>query len=390
MSTQNTNYTVHDLPPPPVGKTGFPWTVGTKPPRTQSIARKITIVTPSYNQGIYIEETIRSVLLQNYPNLEYIIIDGGSTDETVSIIKKYAPFLHYWVSEKDAGQSNAINKGFRLGSGEIMGWLNSDDLLLPKALYHIEQAFSDPKVNFVTGFRKIIDEHSNFVRNYIKDIPNDHYLSHYCPIAQETTYWRREVWENLGELDEQMHSTMDYEYWLRAIKWGGYSFTVIPYYTGCFRDYRNNKSNSWLDVYYKDVHALYSRYDLGYDETDVVEQLGEYWHKRYNRIYPRISNLRWSNHPRLIQLLWLILENPIVEALVLKLFHIRDTLKSQPNQSPKIVLKTIYTILRSNSIHKSNFASNIEQSIVNLSLLPSIVWGRYRLESQEGKGVEER
>lgn len=104
---------------------------------------KISIVTPSYNQGEFIEETIRSVLLQNYPNLEYLVIDGGSTDKTLDILKKYAPWLYYWVSEKDQGQADAINKGFDKASGQILAYLNSDDLYLPGTLHTVATHFLD-------------------------------------------------------------------------------------------------------------------------------------------------------------------------------------------------------------------------------------------------------
>ena len=103
---------------------------------------KISIVTPSFNQGIFLEATIQSVLNQNYPNLEYIVIDGGSTDNSVKIIKKYEKYLSYWVSESDRGQSHAINKGFTISTGEIMGWLNSDDLYTSGALNHVANVFS--------------------------------------------------------------------------------------------------------------------------------------------------------------------------------------------------------------------------------------------------------
>src|SRR5438067_1469746 len=140
--------TLVELPPPPAGKTGWPWTDET--PALQSTRPdgsawpRISIVTPSYNQGQFIEETIRSVLLQGYPDLEYIIIDGGSQDESVEIIKKYEPWLTYWVSEQDRGQSHAINKGFDRSTGLILGWLNSDDVLLPNALATVASAIPQP------------------------------------------------------------------------------------------------------------------------------------------------------------------------------------------------------------------------------------------------------
>lgn len=145
MAIIKNTLTLNDLPPPPPGKSGWPWTKqsqllpeqrpdGSKWPR-------ISIVTPSYNQGQFLEETIRSVLLQGYPNLEYIIIDGGSTDNSVEIVKKYEQYLAYWVSERDRGQSDALNKGFNHCSGDIYAYINSDDLFLANAFHKVSNAF---------------------------------------------------------------------------------------------------------------------------------------------------------------------------------------------------------------------------------------------------------
>jgi len=137
--------TLKDLPPPPPAKSGWPWTE--EPPQPLDAAPfasawpRISIVTPSYNQARFIEETIRSVLLQGYPNLEYIIIDNGSSDGSLEIIKKYAPWLKHWMSEKDQGQSDALNKGFSLCSGEILAFLNSDDMFLPEALQTVALSY---------------------------------------------------------------------------------------------------------------------------------------------------------------------------------------------------------------------------------------------------------
>jgi glycosyltransferase involved in cell wall biosynthesis len=129
---------LEELPPPPPGKTGWPWTIATEvlpPTRSDGSAwPRISIITPSYNQGQFLEETIRSVLLQSYPNLEYIVIDGGSSDGSAAIVKKYENWLAYWVSEKDSGQPQAINKGIARITGAVFNWINSDDLLLPAAL----------------------------------------------------------------------------------------------------------------------------------------------------------------------------------------------------------------------------------------------------------------
>jgi len=129
-------------------------------PKSYDLARlpRLSVVTPSYNQGRFIEETIRSVLLQDYPNLEFIIIDGGSTDNTIEVIKKYETWLAYWVSESDRGQSHAINKGIIKATGEILFWLNSDDVVLPGAFKKIAGVFSDnPEIKMVIGQAKVID-----------------------------------------------------------------------------------------------------------------------------------------------------------------------------------------------------------------------------------------
>ena len=133
------------LPAPPEGKIGFPWNEEPPPQYSAENLPKISIITPSFNQGQFIEETIRSVLLQGYSNLEYIIIDGGSTDDTLEIIEKYSDFITYWISEPDEGQSHAINKGLAKATGEVFNWLNSDDYYLPNALLSLGQYFADHK-----------------------------------------------------------------------------------------------------------------------------------------------------------------------------------------------------------------------------------------------------
>lgn len=144
---------LHTIPPPPAGKTGWPWNVETDPFIYDSVVDwpKISIVTPSYNQGQYIEETIRSVILQNYPSLEFYILDGGSTDETINIIQKYSAFIDGWQSEPDNGQADAINKGFYLTTGNVFNWINSDDLLAKDALFHIGKAFAQKRAKIIAG-----------------------------------------------------------------------------------------------------------------------------------------------------------------------------------------------------------------------------------------------
>ena len=147
--------TLAELPPPPPGRTGWPWTEESKrppdPPAAGSAWPRVSIITPSYNQGPFLEETIRSVLLQGYPNLEYIVIDGGSKDESDEIIQKYAAFLRHWCSEPDRGQYHAINKGLAHCTGEIFNWNNSDDLLCPGALATIARVWTSHPDHIIAG-----------------------------------------------------------------------------------------------------------------------------------------------------------------------------------------------------------------------------------------------
>lgn len=181
---------------------------------------KISITTPSYNQGQFLEETIRSVLSQNYPNLEYIIIDGGSTDNSVDIIKKYEKHLTYWVSEKDNGQSDAINKGFAKGTGDVFAWLNSDDLYLPDTLYKVGEYFRmHPDCNFLTGDGEIFDTVTNKREYYIKaknysfsDLLWFH-QGKYLP--QPSVFFSKETFRRSGGLDTGLYYTMDLDLWLK-------------------------------------------------------------------------------------------------------------------------------------------------------------------------------
>lgn len=181
---------------------------------------KISIVTPSYNQGQFLEETILSVLDQDYPNLEYIIIDGGSTDNSVEIIKKYENQLAYWVSEPDKGQSDAINKGFHRATGEILHWLNSDDLLVPGALKSVSEYFlKHPEIGCVMGDLEVIDENSKllFLR---KTMPFHFRTALYgaCSVPQPSTLFRREEWLKTGDVDVSLDYQMDFEYFLRMAR----------------------------------------------------------------------------------------------------------------------------------------------------------------------------
>ncbi len=215
--------TVEQLPPPPPGRGGWPWTGAPAPPAGGAEAwPRITVVTPSFNQGAYLEETIRSVLLQGYPNLEYMVVDGGSSDESPAIIARYAPFLSYAVSERDKGQSDAIAKGFARASGELINWLNSDDLLRPGALFAIGAAaranpgaaVAGDVVWFGAGVR-------GEVRQRQRGLTYEQMVKYWTEAAfyqQPGLYFPRAVYEAVGGVDESLWNSMDYDLFCRVLR----------------------------------------------------------------------------------------------------------------------------------------------------------------------------
>jgi glycosyltransferase involved in cell wall biosynthesis len=179
---------------------------------------KISIVTPSFNQGVFLEETICSVLDQKYPNLEYIIIDGGSTDNSVETIKKYEKHLTYWVSEPDRGHGHALNKGFALATGEIMAWLNSDDKYLPWTFETVAEVFNAfPEVEWIQGNPATWDIKGRMVTSSTsqKNL-TDFLIGKYAWIQQESTFWRHSLWARTGGyIDDSYQFMVDGELWSR-------------------------------------------------------------------------------------------------------------------------------------------------------------------------------
>jgi glycosyltransferase involved in cell wall biosynthesis len=177
---------------------------------------RVSIVTPSYNQAQFLEQTIQSVLAQDYPNLEYIIVDGGSTDGSVEIIRNYEAQLAWWVSERDRGQSDAVNKGWRKASGEIIGWLNSDDLLLPGTVGKMAAAFEEtPGIGIIYGDVFSIDSDGdifNIMRFGDWNLEN---LMQFDVICQPGAFLKADVLKTAGMLDEDMHFLMDHHLWLK-------------------------------------------------------------------------------------------------------------------------------------------------------------------------------
>ncbi|PZR75025.1 MAG: glycosyltransferase [Chthoniobacterales bacterium] len=213
---------IADLPAAPPGKAGWPWTEDSGSGQaSESIPGwpKVSIITPSFNQGEYLEETIRSVLLQDYDELEYIIIDGGSTDNSFEIICKYAAYLSYYVSEKDAGQANAINKGLKRATGDWIGWINSDDYFLPGALSTLlGAARASDSAEWVSGSVLFLNDDPNEpteVRRQGKNRQLIDWLLQKEHFHQPGTFWKRSLLSRIGYLNEAMHYAFDWEFWCR-------------------------------------------------------------------------------------------------------------------------------------------------------------------------------
>jgi glycosyltransferase involved in cell wall biosynthesis len=226
---------VEDLPPPPHGRRGWPWTVESPPvPPARPDGSSwplISVVTPSFNQGAFLEATIRSVLLQRYPHLEFVVMDGGSTDESVAIIRRYEPWLSAWVSAPDGGQSDAINTGMAGATGDVLGWLNSDDFYAPGALRIVAAALGDggPDVGAVVGTGSKIDAGGHVFYSPLPEAVTRESLLDWCNgrnFMQPACLFTREAWEHAGPLRRDLDYCMDLALWLRIAE--RHRFLVVP------------------------------------------------------------------------------------------------------------------------------------------------------------------
>jgi glycosyltransferase involved in cell wall biosynthesis len=298
---------IEDLPAPPQGKTGWPWNEAhVRLPQTQATGDpwpRLTIVTPSYNQGRFIEETIRSILLQGYPDLEYIIIDGGSSDETFSILDKYSEWIAHWVSEPDKGQADALNKGIAVATGTIFNWINSDDLLLPNSLKLIASNFVECDavaaqcVNFGAGEPDTVITSSS--------------LSAYNLVtgSQETVFHQPALWLHLhnvrecGGIDSRYHYSFDWDLTIRYL----YLFPRVRYVHGPVAKFRLHPSSKTVAEGHKmhdDRVNLFAKLEHHYGATPIGRECGrrrrQYaWWNQLDRLASHAQSGRWTRAARI-------------------------------------------------------------------------------------------
>src|SRR5437867_1645197 len=244
---------------------------------------KISVVTPSFNQAKYLETTLRSVMEQVYPHLEHIVIDGGSTDGSQEILQRYASRLAYWCSEKDRGQADAIAKGFQRATGEILCWLNSDDVFLPGALRAVAQFFHrHPEAEAVCGGAYIINSQGQPVRRFghctlgVKATFNRFRFYGQDGVYQQATFWRRSAYEAVGGLNRELHFIMDRELFTRLAQ--RRPFQKIPALLACFRIHEECKTRCIPDVQRRESAVFFEKYSSG--DCNNFQQLWLHWRYR--------------------------------------------------------------------------------------------------------------
>ncbi len=241
---------------------------------------KISVITPSYNQGQYLEETILSVIGQQYPDLEYIIMDGGSTDESVSIIKKYEKYLSHWESKPDQGQADAINRGFALATGEILGWLNSDDLYLPRTLLYVASLLKTEHPHLVFGEALHMSEGDNRCRgSQVCKNYESYPIQIYDYVIQPSSFWTRKAWEQVGDLNEAYHYAFDWEWFIRASQ-AEVEFQALPKFLAIYRLHAQHKTGTGGKKRGKEILDIYDQY-----AENSISELGKLLYAKRDQIY---------------------------------------------------------------------------------------------------------
>lgn len=258
------------------GRSGWPWTDDATiadRPAWSGEAPKVTVVTPSYNQGEFLECTIRSVLLQDYPNLEYIIMDGGSTDGSVEIIRKYEPFLHSWTSARDGGQADAINKGFERATGSVYAWINSDDYYFPGALTHLVRGLMDNGADLAhgdvwkaTGHGEPAPWRNGAQTDYLMTL-----RTLFIPIPQQGAIWTRALWQRVRGLNPGWSCVLDRDFFVRAGLSG--QFRYVPGAVAVSRMHPDAKSSALAPRWLVEMPAMYKAFFRRPDLPPTVRSL---------------------------------------------------------------------------------------------------------------------
>lgn len=251
---------------------------------------KISIVTPSFNSAKYIEDCIQSVLNQNYPNFEHIIIDGGSTDGTIEILKKYPHLI--WISEPDEGQSDALNKGFKMARGEIIGWLNSDDVYLSNTFQKVINILIDEKIDAVYSNLYFGDEKLNITRKLISHRPVKWLSLFHCFIPSATFFFKRKIIDSGIMIDKSKHITMDKDFFARIL-YSDYKLKYVNDFWAIFRWHENNKSlenKETLLVRLREGVELFNRFSI---IKIPRNRFGYYIYQKFNPIIIIYKKIRF-------------------------------------------------------------------------------------------------
>lgn len=261
-----------------------------------NIYPKISIITPSFNQGLFIEKTIRSIVDQRYPNLEYIIMDGGSSDDTLDIIKKYDKYIHYWQSEPDGGQANAINKGFAKSTGDYLMWVNSDDYLLPGTLQRyadIHNAHSP--IDIIVGLGRLIDTEGKVVLEVppIDEVTIDSLYNWRGPknkrFAQPSSIISRKVWEVCGPLDISLQYAFDLDFWIRA-KLKNFNFYIANEYLSEEHYHTVQKMNAYRHLANVEIALVIIKHGGDKYQKKYLDQMAEKLHWYETRFKPILES----------------------------------------------------------------------------------------------------
>lgn len=279
----------------------------------------ISIITPSFNQGRFIERTIKSVINQGIVGLEYLVVDGGSTDNTLNVLKNYSEYIQ-WIHEEDEGQADAVNKGLRMTTGEIIGWLNSDDIYYPNAIKKVNDFFAkNPEIDIIYGKAFHIDVNGIEMGFYYSEDWNLERLKNVCYICQPAVFFRRRVINKFGYLDKTLQYCMDYEYWLR-LALSGAKFAYLPEVLAGSRLYEETKTLSSKIAVHKEINDMFKK---------LLGEVPNRWLSNYAHVVVRVkmskilslpwcfnlmitfiviyASLKWNRglNKKLLQLLWL-------------------------------------------------------------------------------------